>query len=189
MNKSKTIEIDGIGPVMFVKSRRARKLNISLEPSDVLRVAVPYWTSFKEAMKIISSNIGWVRKYLARMERARRQHDLLFRDQVTVDRAEAAERILGRVSEIAEEHGFTFNRSSIRNQKTRWGSCSHKNNISLNVKLARLPAELIDYVILHELLHTRIKNHKDDFWTELTRILPGARALDARLRKYHLALM
>ncbi|MHC4325449.1 MAG: M48 metallopeptidase family protein, partial [Planctomycetota bacterium] len=66
-------------------------------------------------------------------------------------------------------------------------SCSAKNNISLNINLARLPDELRDYVILHELVHTRIKNHSKKFWAELDKVIGGgAKELSKKLRKYRL---
>jgi predicted metal-dependent hydrolase len=72
----------------------------------------------------------------------------------------------------------------MRNQRTRWGSCSNKNNINLNMKLIRLPDEMIDYVLLHELVHTRIKNHTKDFWRELDRFVGDAKAKNKRLKAY-----
>ena len=66
-----------------------------------------------------------------------------------------------------------------------WGSCSDKNNISLNANLIHLPLKLIDYVLLHELLHTRIKNHSPIFWTEMQKLLPDTRTLRKELRNYH----
>ena len=60
---------------------------------------------------------------------------------------------------------------------TRWGSCTNENNISLNKMLYILPSELQDYIILHELLHTRIKNHGKEFWAELDRLTNGAKRL------------
>jgi predicted metal-dependent hydrolase len=72
---------------------------------------------------------------------------------------------------------------TIRNQKTRWGSCSAKNNLSLNIKLALLPDELRDLILVHELVHTRIKNHGPDFWRELKSIYPDARKLDRQVNR------
>ena len=66
---------------------------------------------------------------------------------------------------------------------TRWGSCSAKNNISLNILIAQLPKELQDYIILHELLHTRIKNHSKIFWTELDILIGNAKRIDSILKK------
>ncbi len=69
-----------------------------------------------------------------------------------------------RVQHLSDLHGFTYGKLSFRNQKTRWGSCSFHNNISLNIQLMRLPLHLIDYVIIHELCHTVHKNHSAKFW-------------------------
>lgn len=79
-------------------------------------------------------------------------------------RAEAKKFLPQRVQEIAQEKGFHYKSVSVRNQKTRWGSCSFHNSISLNIQLMRLPLHLIDYVIIHELCHTVHKNHSAKFW-------------------------
>ena len=94
-----------------------------------------------------------------------------------------------RLTELAVLSGLTFNRVFVRHQKTRWGSCSHQNNISLNINLVRLPPELMDYIILHELVHTRIKDHSPRFWAALTEIVPNARRLDRTLRDFGALLM
>ena len=86
--------------------------------------------------------------------------------------------------ELAKIYGFKYAKASIRNQKTKWGSCSAKNNISLNINLVRLPDELRDYVILHELVHTRHKNHSNRFWETLDTVTGGcSKALRRELRK------
>jgi len=88
---------------------------------------------------------------------------------------------------LAKIYNFKYARASIRNQKTKWGSCSAKNNISLNINLVGLPDQLRDYVILHELVHTGIKNHSKKFWTELDKYTAGsAKELSKKLRKYRL---
>ena len=86
-------------------------------------------------------------------------------------------------------HGFTYNRVFIRNQKTRWGSCSNKNNINLNIKVSRLPEELMDYVILHELVHTQIKDHSNNFWAAMNRLVGNGEGMASRLREYGVGLL
>ena len=88
-----------------------------------------------------------------------------------------------RLKQLAEKHGFTYSKVFIRNQKTRWGSCSHKNDISLNIKLVCLPNDLLDYVILHELVHTRKKNHGKGFWVMLDRYMGNAKDFASRLNR------
>ena len=67
--------------------------------------------------------------------------------------------------------------------KSRWGSCSSKNNISLNIGLVNLPIDLQEYVMIHEFVHTMIKNHSSDFWNMLESILPNSKQLNRRLNK------
>ncbi len=98
-------------------------------------------------------------------------------------RIEAHAHLPGRVRELAERHGFSYGRLFIKDLRSRWGSCSVVNNINLALQLMRLPDELVDYVILHELVHTRVKNHGASFWRLLDQVSGDAKGLDKRLRK------
>ena len=90
-----------------------------------------------------------------------------------------------RLSGLAETHGFTYTDVRIKRLKSRWGSCDQHGQIVLNLFLMQLPWELIDYVLLHELTHTRILRHGPDFWQAMTETLPDTRALKKKLRDYH----
>jgi predicted metal-dependent hydrolase len=103
---------------------------------------------------------------------------------IEIYRQEAKQILPPRVRALAAAHGFTINRVSIKNTKSRWGSCSAKNNINLSLHLMRVPDELVDYVILHELVHTEIMNHSPAFWRRLSELCPFPRRMQARLRKY-----
>ncbi|WP_225986482.1 M48 family metallopeptidase [Rufibacter sp. LB8] len=103
-----------------------------------------------------------------------------------VYRLEARQYLPGRVAYWAEQFGFSYQQVTIKNAKTRWGSCSHTNNINLNLHLMRLPAHLCDYVILHELAHTVEKNHGPRFWALLDKISGNARGLDKELKAFRL---
>ncbi|NJM14311.1 MAG: M48 family metallopeptidase [Bacteroidales bacterium] len=89
-----------------------------------------------------------------------------------------------RLQLLADRHGLTYMGLRLKNMKTRWGSCSAKNNINLNIHLMRLPVGLADYVMLHELMHTREKNHGPRFWASLSTLLPNARAIDKELKRF-----
>ncbi len=189
MTKSKIIEIDGIGPVLFDRSRRAKHLIIHVKPFTGVRVAVPFGVSWDKAERIVYGKIDWILKQRARIEKIRQKYGSLLKDFKRINKAAARRKLIRRLKELAEWHGFDYNKVFIRNQRTRWGSCSTSNNINLNIKLVLLPDELIDYVILHELLHTRIKNHSRGFWADMDRLL-GTRAkeLAKRLKEYGLGL-
>jgi predicted metal-dependent hydrolase len=101
-------------------------------------------------------------------------------------RIEAKKYLPRRVDELATHFNISYNKLSVKNAKTRWGSCSASNNINLNLQLMRLPDRLIDYIILHELTHTIHKNHQKSYWKALEQIFPGAKTADRELNKFHL---
>ncbi len=91
-----------------------------------------------------------------------------------------AKRLLpSRLETLAAQHGYEYNSVAVKQLKGRWGSCSEQKDIVLNCFLMQLPWELIDYVLLHELAHTRVMAHGPVFWDEMKRINP----LNDRLRK------
>lgn len=94
----------------------------------------------------------------------------------------------GRVKYYAEKFGFKYGRLSFRNNISNWGSCSSNDNISLNVKLMKLPNEIIDYVILHELCHTVEKNHSLAFWKLVGKVCPNYVILRNQLKRYNTRL-
>ena len=102
-----------------------------------------------------------------------------------VYRIEAKMHLPKRLSTLAIQHGFSFSKVTIRDNRRNWGSCSSQNNISLNLQMMKLPEELIDYILLHELVHTEIKNHGPRFWQRLDEVSNGqARRLAVEVRKY-----
>jgi predicted metal-dependent hydrolase len=101
-------------------------------------------------------------------------------------RKEAKKFLPARIGELARLHGFDIKRVVIKNNRSRWGSCSNENNINLSLHLMRLPQHLIDYVLLHELVHTVHKNHSKQFWKRLDSITGNAKALDKELRNYRI---
>jgi len=188
-HESATLRVDGVGPVLMERSRKAKRLSISIKPQKGIRVAVPWGISFSKAEQFVRSHVGWIQKHLTKIKDDEENHRKRFGGLHVVDRKSAREKLLKRIETLSNEYGFVYNKISIRNQRTRWGSCSGKDTISLNVKLVLLPDHLIDYVIMHELLHTRIKNHSRDFWRELDRLLGDAKTLRSELDSYRLDLL
>lgn len=103
-------------------------------------------------------------------------------------RKEAKEHLPRRVEELAVKHKFEYKKVAVKNSKTRWGSCSFDNNINLSLHLMRLPDYLVDYVILHELVHTKIKNHSRDFWQLLDIVSGNAKKLDKEVKEYSIQI-
>lgn len=175
--------IHQLGTVRFERRKRMRNINIHVEPFSGVRVSFPYWVSLKKAEHFLDANTVWVKSRLDHFAKSCNPQTNLFSN---IDIAAAKEKLVKRLAELAQQYNFSYTRVTIRNQKTRWGSCSSKDAISLNIKLAQVPQELSDYVLLHELMHTRIKSHGPIFWHAMQALLPNARLLHRQLAAYTL---
>ena len=189
VTETKTLEIEGV-PVLFKRSSKAKSISVSVAPFYGVRVSIPYSSSYSQAERFVLSKMKWIKKHFEKikiLESAVKSGKNIdsFDDK---EKSAAKKQLVERLALLANRYGFTYNRVSVRNQKTRWGSCSVKNNISLNINLVRLPEELMDYVILHELVHTRVKNHSRQFWGEMDKLVGDGRKMRRRLRNYSGAL-
>jgi predicted metal-dependent hydrolase len=176
-NKTKVINIPSIGNVMIERSKRAKYMNISIKSIVKIRVAVPFGISFIEAELFARSKTEWIQKKIFKISKSRN----ILKE---VNMNHAGIQLKNRINFLSEKHNFKYNKLFIKNQKTRWGSCSEKNNINLNAKLLNLPQELIDYVILHELVHIKVKNHSSQFWLTLESYMKDSKKYDKELKKY-----
>jgi predicted metal-dependent hydrolase len=181
--EAKTIELKNVGTILIERSRRAKHLSLSVRPFKGARVAVPFGVSFASAEMFARSKTGWLKKHLNKMALMEQEARALSKIK-PINRTTARKHLIDRLNYLSQKHGFNYNRVFIKNQKTRWGSCTGKNNINLNINLVRLPDELIDYTILHELIHTRIKNHSRRFWDQMDKLVGDAKKLDSQLSKY-----
>ena len=186
--EAKTIELKSVGTILIERSRRAKHLSLSVKPFKGARVAVPIGVSFASAEIFARSKTGWLKKHLDNMVLIE-QEALAISKSKPINQATARKHLIDRLNFLSQHYGFNFSRVFIKNQKTRWGSCSAKNNINLNINLVRLPDELIDYTILHELVHTRVKNHSRRFWDQMDKLLGDAKKLDRKLSEYSFLLI
>ena len=189
MTGSVTIDLPEIGEVVFEQSSRARRINITVRPFEKVRVAVPGQVSFESAEQVARQKAGWIKARQEEAQQMEARHRQYMQDAGYISKAAAKGLIIGRLEELAEKNGITYNRVFIRNQKTRWGSCSYRKNLSLNYKIAVLPRELMDYVLLHELVHVHHCNHGKQFWEELSRLVGDAKAMDRKLHEYRYLLL
>lgn len=233
------INIYGIGTVIFVKSKRSRKVCISIQPLKGVNVTVPSYVSYSEAEKIVVQKKDWVIKHLSKVREIEKNHTKYAEDKTYgtrfhrlvlnkngkqnisvrvqnrkiivsypfhmnieteelqsairkgIERAlkiEAVEYLPLRVQKLAEKYGLVFQNVAVKNVRTRWGSCSRQKNINLNIHLMRLPDQLIDYVILHELAHTVELNHSKNFWNLLDSFVGNAKLFDKELKKFRVSI-
>ena len=151
---------------------------------DGLRV-----TAFRGAsLSLVEHTIERFRPSLLKKQQALKARPQLTTEDVAHMRQAAKTMLPRRVAELAHMHGFRYEGLSIRDSKTRWGSCSIRNTISLSLYLMQVPEHLQDYVILHELCHTVHHDHSSRFWALMDTVTDGkAHTLRAELRRYHTA--
>jgi predicted metal-dependent hydrolase len=171
----------------FKTSTRARALRLSVYPGGSLVVTAPSFISEGRVEDFIVRKSHWVIKKIeqlstfvgtfvrAKRTGGKREYSLLKDSSLTL--------VQNRVEHFNSIYQFKFNRISIRNQKTRWGSCSKRGNLSFNYRIVKLPAHLADYIIVHELCHLGEFNHSKKFWDLVARVIPNHRVLRRELKK------
>lgn len=156
---------------------RSNRKSIAIEVTKDLRIIVraPLRMSEREINRFIGEKADWIEKSLKRMkERAQNESKSTpLSEQDIKLLVTKAKRILPpKVERYSKILGVSYNRITIRMQKSRWGSCSAQGNLNFNCLLMRAPDEIIDYVIVHELCHRKEMNHSDRFWALVESILP-----------------
>ena len=180
MQESQTIKLPKVGEVLLERSYRAKHVNISVKPTKKVRVVVPVGVTFERAHKFAKQKEHWIEKQIIKFMNSSATPIV---DTFAAECFILEEKYLvNRVESLAKKHGFEYSQLKFRVMKTRWGSCSAKNNINLNMLITYLPKHLQDYIILHELVHTRIKNHSHHFWKVLDTIVGDAKGMHKELK-------
>ena len=180
MAESKTITLPKVGQVFLERSYRARHISISVKPPKKIRVAVPIGVSFRKAHKIAKQKEYWIEKQIVKFINS--SATPIFDTFAAECFIHEEKYLINRVEILAKKHGFQYRKLKFKVMKTRWGSCTAKNNINLNMLIIYLPKKLQDYVILHELVHTRIKDHSHRFWVLLDKITGDAKGIHKELK-------
>jgi len=173
--------------IEVIKTKRTKKLNLVLRPFFLPKLSAPENVERSCLREFLQSNLDWLKKKTAEIKAFEKKYLIIDSKETRsreIYRKEAQNYLPQRVKELSQEYSFEYKQIKIKNLKRRWGSCSSKNNLNFNLHLMRLPRELIDYVILHELVHTVEKNHGKKFWDLLEKVLPKALFLDKKLKKY-----
>ena len=172
--------------ISYRRSARAKRMRITIDPMRAITVTVPANLSLKYAEEFVQSKQAWIQKHLCKIREKRQptQPDLS-QDELN----EAQDGLFARLNSFSREHVLPYNRAAFRCQKTKWGSCSGQNNISLNINIAFLPEHLQDYILLHELCHIRHKNHSKAFWAQLDIYCDGrAKEYAKELKAYRMKI-
>ena len=165
--------------IHFVRMRRARRYVMRVRPDGDLRVTIPRGGSKAEALRFAERHMAWAERQRARVLEGRRPAA-----EVTALRAQAAAELPPQLLALAARHGLTVARVTIRNQRSRWGSCSSRGHITLNFRLMLMPPEVREYILIHELMHLKQANHSIRFWRLVEAACPGFRDAERWLKKH-----
>ena len=184
-NKKTQYDHPRLGMVILVCSWRARRITLSVRPSGETRLTYPRLVSRKRALEFLESRVEWVEQSRVRIAERTIPKPQYTTKQIEMMRREAKALLPERVAFWAQKFGFKYGRVSIRASRSKWGSCSGDNNISLSLFLMTLPEHLRDYVIIHELCHTVHHNHSAAFHALVDRCLGGnEKNLRSELRRF-----
>jgi len=151
----------------FVRHPRARRYLLRVDGDGRVRVTIPRGGSRREAAAFGLRHLRWIAG-----QRAHVQRPGLSADERRGLRARASVDLPARLLELAARHGLTVSRVSVRNQRTRWGSCGREGHITLNWRLTLMPAWVRDYVMIHELMHLRRLDHSSHYWRLVAQAYP-----------------
>lgn len=162
--------------IRIIRSSR-RTISIQIDENLQLTVRAPLRMPDSAVRKFIGEKRPWIEKNMRRMKERQEAlkaepEEVLTAEELRELAKEALRFIPERVSFYARIIGVNYGRITIRNQRTRWGSCSSRGNLNFNCLLMLTPPEIIDYVIVHELCHRREMNHSPLFWREVEKVLP-----------------
>ena len=165
---------------MKVTVIRSNRKTVAIQVNSNLSVTVraPRSVSEKDIEEILKKKEAWISKHIEKIKKTKERLEAestekLTREKVIALAEEALKIIPARVEYFAKVIGVTYGKITIRNQKTRWGSCSSKGNLNFNCLLMLAPPEVLDYVVVHELCHRKQMNHSKAFWLEVEKVLPN----------------
>lgn len=171
--------------VEVVYSNR-KSVAIQIKPDGTVVLRAPYGVPKRELNRILEEKSAWIEAHLQEIKEQEAEQKALpkFSKQEIKELAnKALAYIPERVKYYAPIVGVNYTRITIRNQKTRWGSCSSKGGLNFNCLLMLTPPEVVDYVVVHELCHRKEMNHSKAFWAEVEKVLPDYKSAKRWLRE------
>lgn len=162
-------------------------MRLTVREGGEVVVSVPIWFKNDVVHAFVQKHAAWVHRALEKIRRRPPSIALPTGRADYVKQKETALRLVAsEVERCNKVYGFVYKRISVRNQKTCWGSCSAKGNLSFNYRLIYLPLELREYVVVHELCHLAVFGHGRDFWEQVGKAVPDWRERRKMMRRYRL---
>ena len=167
------------------QSKRSRRVRLCVFCGGSLVVSAPQGINFKKIEEFILEKAEWVLEKMKIMEK--RHYNPIFhkfsKNEYKKYKNQALNLVQNKIEEFNKIYGFSYNRISIRNSRSRWGSCSAKKNLNFSYKIIFLPEDLQNYIIIHELCHLREFNHSKRFWDLVKFTIPDCKEIKKEIKK------
>jgi len=170
----------------IIRSKR-KTVAIQICPDCHVRVRVPYGLANAEIDAFVKEKEKWIEKHIRLMQERQEKEppvEKMSLQEIQELADQALQVIPLKVQFYARQIGVDYGRITIRNQKTRWGSCSGKGNLNFNCLLMLTPEPVQDYAVIHELCHRKEMNHSQKFWAEVAKIMPDYKEKQKWLREH-----
>lgn len=177
--------------IRVIRSDR-RTIALQITPEGEVLLRAPRRCSQEQLDRFVAEKRPWLEKHLSQVrqrQQAAREAGKLSMEELRALADQAVQVIPKRVAHYAPQVGVSYGRITIRNQRTRWGSCSGKGNLNFNCLLMLAPPQVLDYVVVHELCHRKEMNHSPRFWALVEQVLPDWRERRRWLKEHGDALM
>ena len=169
---------EDIGQVKYKHSKKAKYIRIVINHDSQVSVVIPSNYNIRDAIEFVHSKKNWIQKNKIRIIQKKKLKMTLS----NVELEKFWDNTKQKMVQLANIHQLDFYKLTFKTLKTRWGSCSQNNTICINNIIYYLPEHLKEYIMLHELTHTKIKNHSRIFWEELEKICPNSKLMRRELR-------
>ena len=169
-------------PITYKYSNRAKQYRIQVYIGGIITVTIPRYGSKRRAELFVTAKSNWLIKKINMLGFISPEMKIYSIDHYKLHREAALALVKEKLTHWTKQKKFFYSSVTIRQTKTRWGSCSSNGRLNFNYKILFLPTELQDYLIVHELCHLIHHNHSTAFWNLVEELIPAYRQLDQRLR-------
>ncbi|MES2470822.1 MAG: M48 family metallopeptidase [Patescibacteria group bacterium] len=165
-------------------SKKARRIRLTVYHDGSCVVTLPSPSMASAADTFVKQKSSWIQSKILRFQKLGPRNVIVTkRGDYQKYKGPALEFVRNKLEKFNSMYGFTYNKISIKSQRTRWGSCSRKGNLNFNYKIMLLPEKLAEYIVIHELCHLGEHNHGKKFWELVARAMPDYKEARRELSK------
>lgn len=180
MSQLKVFIVDGLK--VTIRKSAVKKISLRVRRGEVM-VVQPRWLSYRSGLEFTESNRDWIRRH---MDKVQMSEWLPETADYKKDKEKSRDLVYAKLDYWNQFYQYDFGQVAIRDQSTRWGSCSSQGNLNFNWKILYLPDDLADYLIVHELCHLKEQNHSADFWGLVSKTIGNYKIKRKNLRQLSL---